>query len=380
MMLVVAPALALTLDEAVQRAAEVDPGAVVATLSWKQAQLDAAERWSGVLATAQLGWQSTSLGGVTTDTSNFTLSSGALDPQAYFDAAEQSAQARSARHSAEATTLDAQYAAAVLYHSVLSAEAALLAAQQGEEVAQATLAAVKARVAAGLDSELVGRSAEAAALLARADRASADSLVRVSRLQLARALSMPASDLGALAEPADALLPGDSLASPYLDAARESLAAARWEHGQDIAGLLPSGSLATSTALDPVDWRVTIGATWTFDGLAGPFLRERNSALAVKIAETELDAARRDLDLAIDSARAQSRAAHDVAEAARAREALAAESLKVGQLRLQAGLASTLEVLLLQETLADARADRVASELAEQVAILEARRAAGERW
>ncbi len=380
MMLIVATAFALTLDETVQRAAEVDPGAVVATLTWKQTQLDAAERWANILATAQLAWQSSSQGGVTTETSGFTLSSDALNPQAYFDAAEQSAQARSARYSADATTLDAQYASAVLYHSVLAAEAALLAAQQGEEVAQATLAAVKARVVAGLDSELVGRAAEAAALLARADRASADALVRVSRLQLARALSLPVDELGALAEPSTAALPGDGMASPYLDAARENLAAARWEHGQDIAGLLPAGSISTSTALDPVDWRVTVGATWTFDGLAGPFIRERNSALAVKIAETELDAAGRDLDLAVATARAQSRAAHDVAEAARAREALAAESLKVGQLRLQAGLASTLEVLLLQDTLADARADRVASELGEQVAILEARRAAGERW
>ena len=380
MMLLLGSAWAISLDEAVARAAELDASAVVATLTWRQAQLDAAERWSGVGLTPSLAWQSRQSGAPTVETTSFNLSVGALAPSAWFDAAEQSAQAAAARFTADGTTLDAQYAAAVLYHGVVSAEAALAAAEEGQAAAGATLDAVRARVAAGLDSELVGKSAEAAVLVAKADRARADAGVTVSRLQLARALQLSAADLGSVALPAALDLPGESSASPFLGAARANLAAARWEHGQDIAGLLPSGSLTATTPLDPVAWQVTLGATWTFDGLAGPFLRERNSALAVKIAGVQLDALERDLGLAIESARAQARAAREVLVAARAREELAEVALQVGQLRLTAGLASTLEVLLLQEQLASARADRVASELAEAVAVLEARRAAGLGW
>lgn len=380
MILLLDAAWALSLDEAVGRAAELDATAVVATLSWRQAQLDAAERWANVGLTPSLSWHSITQGATSTESTDFNLSVGALQPSAWFDAAEQSAQARAARFTADGTSLDAQYAVAVLYHGVVSAEAALAAAEEGQAAARATAEAARARVAAGLDSELVGKSAEAALLLANATRARAEAGVTVTRLQLARALQLPASDLGSI-EPALPLpLPGDEQASPFLGAARASLAAARWEHGQDLAGLLPSGSLTASTPLDPVSWRVTLGATWTFDGLAGPFLRERNSALAVKIAEVQLDALERDLQLAVASAREEARAAREVAVAARAREELAAVSLEVGQLRLTAGLASTLEVLLLQEALAGARADRVSSELDEAVAILEARRAAGMGW
>ena len=45
---------ALTLEETVARAAEVSPSAVIAELEWRQARLDAAEKWSGMTITPEI--------------------------------------------------------------------------------------------------------------------------------------------------------------------------------------------------------------------------------------------------------------------------------------------------------------------------------------
>lgn len=382
-LLCVAFANALTLQQAVDRAAEVDPSALTAALQARQARLSAAESWVQLGVSPSLSASRTlvgggAVGGATVDSARFTMTSDALDPSAWFDATQLSAQARAARWVASGAELDAQYAVALLYFGVRSAEAALAAAEAGEIAANGTLSAVRARVAAGLDSELTGKRAEAAALLARSVSLTATSDVEVSRLQLARALQQESVD--ALAAPPALSLPGLVSESPYLASAAAELDAARLDHAKDIAGLFPSGSVSAGTPLDPLDWSVTVGATWTLDGVAGPLLRERVSALEIEVAQTQLDAVQRDLALGIAVATSQAKAAQSVAEAAAARESLAEESLKVGQLRLSAGLASGLEVLLLQEDLAEARADRVASEFAASTAVLEARRMAGVRW
>ena len=74
------------------------------------------------------------------------------------------------------------------------------------------------------------------------------------------------------------------------------------------------------------------------------------------------------------------RVAREVRSAHEAREALAVEALSIGSVRLAAGLDSSLEVLLLQDELASARAASVAAELEEYSAILESRRVAGLAW
>lgn len=378
MLSLLAVAHALTLQEAVDRAANVDPNAVIAGLQARQARLAAAEEWVQLGVSPSLNVSRTFVGGATADSARFTVTSAALEPTAWFSATQRSAQARAASWVASGAVLDAQYAVALLYFGVTSAEAALKAAEAGELAANGTLSAVRARVAAGLDSELTGKRAEAAALLAGSVTLTAASDVEVARLQLARALQQESID--ALAPHPVLGLPESLVDSPYLSSAEAELDAARLAHARDIAGLFPSGSISAGTPLDPLDWSVTLGATWTLDGVAGPLLRERVSALEIKVAETQLDAVQRDVALGIWVAKSQARAAQSVSDAARARETLAEESLKVGQLRLSAGLASGLEVLLLQEDLAAARADHVASEFRAAAAVLEANRLAGVRW
>ena len=377
-LLLAASATALTLQEAVDRAAQVDPTAVITALQARQARFEAADSWVQVGVSPSVSISRTWVGVATADSARFTATSSALDPSSWFDALQQSAQAKAARWLAEGAALDAQYAVAVMFYGVIAAESALEAANAGEVAANGTLAAVQARVAAGLDSELVGKRAEAAALLARGLTHRATSDVEVSRLQLARALQQEAVDHVDM--PPALSLPERAGESPYLTAAAADLDAARLDHAQDLARLLPSGSISAGTPLDPLDWSVTLGATWTLDGVVGPVLRERVTALEIEVAKVRHDAVERDLALGIAVAASQAKAALSIAEAARAREALASESLKVGQLRLTAGLASGVDVLLLQEDLALASSDRVASEFSASAGVLEARRLAGLRW
>lgn len=378
MLWLVGSALALTLNEAVQRAESVSPEAIIAALQAKQARLDAVESWVQLGVSPSVTVSRTWVGGASADRANFTVSSDALNPGAWFDATHRSAQARAATWLASGAQLDAQYAVALLYYGVVSTQAALSASEADEVLAAGTQAAVAARVGAGLDSQLVGKQAEAALLSARAQRQQAAANLVVSRLQLARALQLDQVGEVGVAPTLD--LPEAASTSPYLSAAKAELSAARLDHAQDLARLLPSGSISAGTPLDPLDWSVTLGATWTLDGIVGPVVRERTTALQVQVAEVQLDALERDVQLGIAVASAQAEAAVGVAGAAAARESLAAEALKVGQVRLGAGLASGIEVLLLQAELAQARADAVANEFVAAAAVLEARRLAGIRW
>jgi outer membrane protein TolC len=379
LLLLLSPAYALTLDEAVARAAEVDPAAVVAELDWRKSQLEAGEAWADLGPTPSLRASRRFSGGAVADSSSATVAIGVLDPPAWLDAGAASSSARALRHTAEATTLDAQYASATLYYRVLAAEAALTAAREGERFATATATATTARVSAGLESELVGRSARLGLLEAQALTAQAEADVAVARAALSRALEQ---DIDALEAPAAPLaLPEDTRGSPWLDVAAARVAAAKWAHASAVAGIFPTGGIEAESAAGTFeDWSLTLGLTWTFDGLAGPFLRAREAALEQKIQTVQLDALERDLDVTLTTAREQARAADRVSEAAKAREILAAESLQVGQTRLSVGLASSLEVLRLQDEAAKARRDRVKAELDAALSRLEGRRVAGIAW
>ncbi|MDP2312098.1 MAG: TolC family protein [Pseudomonadota bacterium] len=377
--LLASAAHALTLDEAVRRAAEVNPDAVVAELEWRQARLDAAEEWTGLGPTPSFSASRRIAGGASADSDSLRVSLDVLDPTRWLDAGSASAVARAAGHSSDATTLDAQYAAATLFYTVIAAEAGLAAAQEGERYAEATAQATAARVTAGLESELAGRSARLGLLEAQAVTAQSEADVAIARASLVRALQQ---DVGAVEAAPGALdLPDAATGSPWIDAADAELAAAKWSHASAIAGIFPTGSIAADSTLGTLpDWTLTLGVTWEFDGLAGPFLRARRAALEQQIEVVQLDALQRDLSLGLTTAREQARAADRVAEAARAREELADESLQVGQTRLSVGLASSLEVLRLQDDAAKARADHVQAELDAVTARLEARRVAGIGW
>jgi outer membrane protein TolC len=369
----VAAAYALTLDEAVDRAAEVNPDALVAELEWKRTRVQAAEAWASLGLTPQLS-VSRSFGTAEVGGETFSVSAGILDPPAWFDAAAESSDARAEGHASRATTLDAQYATALLYYEALAAEAGLAAAKTGEELARATADAAKARVTAGLESELLGRSADIGLLQAQATTARAEADVQITRARLARALE---EDIGELQPTRPLPMPEAPGRSPWLDAAAADVDTAKLEHLGALAGLLPSANLTASTDLRAPGWTLALNATWVLEGIVGPALDARAAALETEIARVEEDALARDLALGFQTAAEDARAAARIAEAARARESLAEESLRVGQTRLGVGLASTLEVLRLQDEASLARADRVAAELAEAMAVLEARRVGG---
>ncbi|GDX78448.1 hypothetical protein LBMAG42_02590 [Deltaproteobacteria bacterium] len=368
-------AQALTLQATVERAASVSPDAIVAALDARRAGLDAAEAYASLGIKPKLVIARTYRGGATTASTSIGAT---VDASGWLSMPQRAAEATAARYAAEGTTLDAQYAAALLFISAIEAERALEAKTATEVAAEGTAAAVRVRVTAGLESELAGRSADAAVLVARAERLRGAAEVRITRVRLARALEL--EDLGELEVPAPLSLPSDAAASPWVDVASESVRAARWGHLVELAGWLPRAGIKGETPLAAGPWAITLSATWSFDGLAGPLFQERRSALATRIAETELEALKLDLAAELEVAVELARAAREVLAAHQARESLSEEALTIGRVRLGAGLASSLELLRLQDELASSRAARVAAELEEQAAILEARRVAGVRW
>ncbi|MSQ03233.1 MAG: TolC family protein [Myxococcales bacterium] len=369
---------AVTLDESVRRAAEVDPGAIVAALSTQQADLLAAQSWAHLGPSPSLSIGRTWRNNLAIDSGTFNVSLGALEPGSWFRALQRSSQATASRYAAAGTTLDAQYAAAALYVGAWEAKRAVAAARDTESAATSLATAIQTRVGAGLDGPLLGRSAEAGRLLAVAERIAAEAQLAVARVQLARALEL--DDVGELDAPPGMALPGDAGSSPWLDAAKESVESARWRHIRDLAGWFPSGGLNASTPLGAPGLAITLSATWTLDGVVAPFLLERQSALAVRIADVQFTALRRDYEAGLAAARVRAIAAGQVLDAHRARQEAADAALAEGRALLDAGLVSTLEVLRLQDQLSSARTARVGAELDELLAILDARRLAGEGW
>ena len=378
MLALVLGAHALTLADTVRRAAEVNPTALIAALTTQQAEFAAAQSWAHLGPTPSLSIGRTWRNNLEIDTGTFNVSLGALQPASWFSALQRSSRATAARYAAAGTTLDAQYAAAALYVGVWEARRAVAAARDTESAATTLATAIQARVSAGLDGPLLGRSAEAGRLLAVAERIAAEAELSVARVQLARALQM--DDVGELEAPSALALPESSGGSPWLDAAKELVQSARWGHIRDLAGWFPSGGLTASTPLNAPGLAVTLSATWTLDGVVGPFLLERQSALAVRIADVQYSALQRDYEAELAAARVRATAAGQVLDAHRARQEAADAALAEGRALLDAGLVSTLEVLRLQDQLSSARTARVGAELGELLAIREARRLAGEGW
>lgn len=383
----------LTLRDAVDRAAEIDPDARRAWLGHASARLDAAATWTELGIDAGLAADQALAGSLPPNAwagARLSASLGMLDATAWIDAAQQSALARAARWSAEGTVLDAQYAAAVLFYAAIAAEEGQAAARRTLDFAEATARTTRTRVAAGLDSQVIGQAAELALLEARAQKARADAEAIKGRARLERALQQPFDRL----EPTPLLTPpaddsADANGSPWVYAARAARAAAHLACDEAWAELLPTATInawaplledGTTRMTDADAWTLGVSARWQLNGIAGPVLRARSAQLGARSTDIAVDALERDLALAERVASADARAAAEVAAAARASEELADTALRTGQARLDAGLASALEVLRLQDDAARARSARVQAELAAVTARLEARRVAGVRW
>ena len=383
MILFFGSAWGLTLDEAVKRAAEVDPTAIVAEFLAERARSVAAEAVFAVGPTPTISvnrsWHTVAGVPAVTDTGTFSVNVPLLSPPVWLNAVGASEAARAESMVSTATRLDAQYAAAALVYGALAADQDVAQRRAGEVAASGTLAIVRSRVQAGLEDELAERSARVGILEAQAALATAEADQQIAYARLARALEAPVTAVEPVAPPD---LPEAGGRSPWLEAQAARWSAARWEHGERLAEIFPTGGVSLSTNVLGVrtGWAIGVTGTWTFDGLAGPFLRFHQAGLDERIAEVQFDALTRDLALGLDTATASARAADRTTEVAEAREVLATESLAIGQRRLDSGLASALEVLRLQDDLTLARTDRVRAELQRALARLEARRVAGLAW
>jgi outer membrane protein TolC len=372
-MLFVVSAWAVTLKEVVERAAEVSPTALVSSLESRVAGLEAAEAWAGLGLTPSFSYSTTFPVG----SSTFSLSAilGVLELSNWMDAFQQQAQAGGARALEQATILDAQYAAAYLFYDLVGAQAQSEASEASVKAAKASYDAVSARVSAGLLSELDGRSAELALLSAEAQVEASRAKENIARARLERALEQ---EVGRAEKPElRALIDGES---PYLEVASRSVEAARWAHRETVAELFPSGFLRSDYNTVAQSWSVTVGVAWSFDGLVGPFLRERASNLETQIVQVQYEALQLDLALGLTEAREEVRAAQALLQAALRREELSNESLQVAHARLSAGLASTLELLRIQDEAAKARSDRVLAENSLDRAILKTQHLSGQSW
>lgn len=376
MLLLIGSTWAISLDAAVKRAAEVDPNGVVATLSERIATLSEAEAWSALGPSPELSLSQRYSSGIWNDQLAWSVSLGVLSPATWLNALQQSRQQAAAQAVAVATQLDAQYAIAALYYDALATTESIKAAQEAEKSAHAVVEAANARVKAGLDSDLSGKSAELELMRAQAVVRQAQAVERVALARLTRALQQPVDSL----ESTQPLAMPEQMASPWLKVAEASLAAAQLGHAERVAQIFPEGFIAASKNTNDLSWGLSIGLTWSLEGVVGPVLREREGALNTRIAEVQYEALKMDLELGLTEARENAEAARAEAEVARLRENLAIETLTVGQSRLEAGLTSVLQLLRLQDEAVQARADRIRAERDLALAILSARQIAGLAW
>jgi outer membrane protein TolC len=266
------------------------------------------------------------------------------------------------------------------YLEALAAKGRVAAARTSAQVAESTLSTTRAQAQAGVTDELTYRSAELSAIGARAALARAEADVSITHARLARALQQPLD--GELAPSGPPARPQDTIQSPWLDAQRAEVRAAKLDTLTAWEEVLPTASISATRPIGVVTdtWTTELQLRGDLDGGVAPFLEAREKSLARQAREIELDALERDLRLGVEVAKERAGDANVVAEAARAREQLADSSVTLAQTRLAAGVARPLEVLRLQDDAATARIQRVDAELEAALATLEARRLAGLPW
>lgn len=377
-------AQALTIDEAVKRAGELDPDVVIAGIEAERRRWAAWESAGALGPSVELHVLETFRADAVTSASQLRVSTSVLDPAAWLDAAQEGARARAARVVAEATRFDAEYAAAALYYECWSAERGREAQQGGVELASRAADLLRARTAGGVADALDEKSAALALAAAEAALAEGEERAQVARWALARAVRTEPDAL--VAPPSPAATP-ELVDGPWIEAQEAELAVARRGWEERVAAWLPAGTLSASSGFLPGGataplsaWTVSLGAAWRFDPLLGPYTRTREARLLVEIEETRLDALRFDQALARAEADARVRSAERRAEVAARKAELAVAAEALGEARYRAGLLDTLELLRLQAAVTEAREELAAAELARDLARLERRRAAGVPW
>lgn len=368
-------AYALTLPEALERVAAVDPDSVIAALRARKESVQTTGAFANLGLTPSLGVSDT-LGN--TPSGSLSVSLALLNPPAWFDALSQGANAQSAHAAADAIGRDASYAVAALWYSAFAAQEAEDLAQTSLTEARGTADAAEARLRAGLTSELDAKAARLGVLNAQATLASAQSTRFIALASLSSALQTEVVEVSVDGAPE---MPDAAGESSWVAVYEQNVAAAKWAEASAVAGLFPTGNLTGSRTLVPLSpanaWSIGASASWSFEGVVTPFLQVQEAHLDRRIAEVQLDQQQRADRLAIAVARAQVDAAKARRNAAADGEKLAGETVAVGRARLGAGLISTLDVLKLQELEAAARVSRVRSELDLALAVLDSRRLSG---
>ncbi len=369
------PAAALTLPDALARAADVDPSSVIAGLQARKQRIQTAEAWAGLGLTPAVSLSDT-IGN--TPSGSLSVDLALLNPPSWFSALSQVATADAARATAEATARDARYAVAALWYQAFAAEEAEDLAQTTLTEARGTANAAEARLRAGLASELDAKAARLGVLNAQATLAQAQSTRFIALATLSSALQTEVVNVDVASQPE---MPDSVGISPWIAVYQDNVKAAKWAEASSIASLFPTGDISGSTTILPLSpqnqWQIAVSASWAFSGVVNPVLRVETAHIDRTVAEEQLEQQKRSDALAIQVARAQVDAARARRSAAVDGEKLAAETVAVGQARLSAGLISTLDVLKLQEQEALARVQRVGSELDLALAILDSRRLSG---
>lgn len=377
MFLLIPAAHALTLEQALSRAAEVDPGSIIANLSARKEASQSVEAWANVGLTPSMSFSQplNPTGGASL---SLSMSVDLLNPPAWFNALAQGSNAAQAWVVADATARDARYAVAALWFQAFAAEEAEDLAQTSLSEARGTADAAEARLRAGLASELDAKAARLGVLNAQAALASAQSARFIALARLSSALQIDVPKVEVTDAPISPDTTGDS---PWIAAYEMNVQQARWVEASSIAALFPTARLTGSTPLLPgsvtPSWAVALTASWSFSGVLTPILNVQQAHLDRKVTEVQLEQQRRADSLYLEIAHAQVDAAKARRSAAADGEQLAGETVAVGRARLGAGLISTLDVLKLQEQEAQARVQRVSAELDLALAVLDTRRLSG---
>lgn len=365
----------MTLPEALDRAAEVDPDSIIAVLQSRKESAQTAEAYANLGFTPRVSVSQT-FG--STPSSDLSVSVSLLDPPAWLSAFAQGANSQAARANADALARDTRYGVAVMWFQAFAAEEAEDLAQSSLSEARGTADAAEARLRAGLTSELDAKAARLGVLNAQATLASAQSSRFIALARLSSALQTEVIQVDAPRPPE---MPDGTGTSPWIAVYEANVRQARWDEAAAWASLFPTASLSGTRSLLPVSnsaaWAITLSASWSFSGVLAPFLNVQEAHIDRKIAEVQLEQRKRIDALDVSIARAQVDAARARRSAAVDGEKLAAETVVVGKARLGAGLISTLDVLKLQEQEAQARVQRVGAELDLALAVLDSRRLSG---
>lgn len=395
--------LAVTLDEAVQRALTVQPAMVQARGAVRTA--GAAERtaWGNFLPTVSLNASSNRQSGnafnpttneIRSDPASTAYSGGISASLTLFDGFRRYANRRATGAAYDAAgaglvterfdvvlgTKRVFYDALAREELVRVAEAQVRRAEQQREIAVRKLAAGSATRSDSLRASVDLGNARLALLKARADLATA-------RADLGRQIGIE-GQVGAVADSAFPELPDTTdlrrtalAASPQVVAAEAEAQAARAQVGVARAQYWPTVTAAYSTsasardvapwdALDPYvsNWTFRVSLNWTlFNG----FTREANQVAADvqrDNAEARAAEARRTVQARLTQQLAALLTAYEAIEISRATLAAATEDLRVQQERYRVGAATILDLLTSQAALTQAEVSLVQARFNAQLA------------